>query len=331
MSPPGASVVPPAHGGTDAARAPAFDFSTNANALGPSPVALGAIAGADPSRYPDPAYTDARRLLAGLHDRAPEEIVVGGGACELIHRAVRAAAGPVVLWEPTFGEYRYAATVAGLPVLATRDADAFAATLPDAALAVLCVPSSPVGTVPGEDWLTAVADRAAAAGCRLLLDLAYHPLSQVRPRLPATAWQLWAPNKAHGVTGVRAGYLLAPLPDADRLRAAPSWVLSVHGEAFLRCVADPAARTWVRDTRRTLWRWRDELATDLAALGLRVDVGAANYLLVDVGDGEATTRRLRAAGIGVRDAASFGMPATLRLSAQPSNARAALRAALASS
>lgn len=65
------------------------------------------------------------------------------------------------------------------------------------------------------------------------------------------------------------------------------------------------------------------------ALDLRVDVGAANYLVAHVVDAAATTTRLRAAGIGVRDATSFGMPAALRLSAQPPDAQAALCAALA--
>jgi histidinol-phosphate aminotransferase len=174
----------------------------------------------------------------------------------------------------------------------------------------------------------AVADEAAAAGCRLLLDLAYHPLAEVRPDLPRSAWQLWAPNKAHGVTGVRAGYVLAPPTDATHLRAAPSWVVSAHGEAFLGCLPDPDARRWVRDTRRTLWCWRDALAAELRALDLDVEVGVANYLLVHVGDAAATARRLRATGVGVRDATSFGIPTALRLSAQPPAARAALCAAL---
>lgn len=322
------TVVPPPHGGTDDAGAPAIDFSTNANALGPSPVAMEALAAADPSRYPDPAYTEVRGAIGGLHDRDPDEVVVGGGACELIHRAVRTAAGPVVLLEPTFGEYRYAAALARAPVRATADAEAFIAALPGAALAVLCVPSSPAGIVQDEDWLHAAAAEAATVGCRLLLDLAYHPLSEQRPALPESAWQVWAPNKAHGVTGVRAAYLLAPSADVTALRAAPSWVLSAHGAAFLRCVPDPAAHRWVRETRRTLWGWRDELTTSLRALDLRVDVGAANYLLVHVGNATATTSRLRAAGIGVRDATSFGIPTALRLSAQPPAAQAALCAAL---
>lgn len=318
----------PVHGGTDGGAAPAFDFSTNANPLGPGPAVSAALAAADPSRYPDPAYIAVRAGLAAMHGRTADEVVVGAGACELIHRALRVAGGPVVLLEPTFGEYRYAAAAAGLSVRAATDLDAAARLLPGAALAVLVMPSTPVGLVPDEDRLAAFAAAARAAGCRLLLDLAYHPLAQHRPVPPSHAWQLWAPNKAHGVTGVRAGYLLAPRDDAERLRVAPSWVLSAHGAVFLGCLSQPRARAWVRSTRATLWTWRDELAADLRGLGIGLEVGCATYLVAHVGDAGRVTARLRDRGVAVRDATSFGLPGALRLSAQPPAARSALVAAL---
>jgi histidinol-phosphate aminotransferase len=313
------------HGGTDAQPPPRFDFSTNANALGPSPIAVAALRAADPAAYPDPDYTGLRVALADWHDRRPEEIVVGAGACELIHRAVRTTGGPVVLLEPTFGEYRYAAEVAGAPVRVARDLDTWLRLLPGAALAFLCVPNSPDGSVADP---TTLADAAADAGCRLVIDLAYHPLSQVRPSPPAHAWQLWAPNKAHGVTGVRAAYLVTDAEAARRLRRAPSWILSTHGEAFLATLPSVAARRWVADTRATLWRWRDQLADRLRAADVAVTVGAANFLLAHVGDAAGTTARLRRDGIRVRDATSFGLPGALRLSAQPPPAQQALLAAL---
>lgn len=315
----------PAHGGTDAGPSPRFDFSTNANAFGASPVAHAALRAVDPAGYPDPAYTDLRAALAAWHDRRPEEIVVGAGACELIHRAVRTAGGPVVLHEPTFGEYRYAADVAGVPVRAAHDLDTWLRLLPGAALAFLCVPNTPDGSVADPARL---ADAATDAGCRLLVDVAYHPLSQIRPQLPDHAWQLWAPNKAHGVTGVRAAYLVTDAAAAARLGRAPSWVLSAHGAAFLATLPSAAAQRWVADTRATLWQWRDELADRLIAAGVPVTVGAANFLLAHVGDATGTAARLRRDGIRVRDATSFGLPDALRLSAQPPAAQEALLAAL---
>lgn len=82
-------VLTPIHGGTDAGPAPRYDFSTNANSLGPDPYALAAIQAADPSRYPDPLYTQLHQALAAFHGVAPEQVAVGGGTSEIIHRLTR--------------------------------------------------------------------------------------------------------------------------------------------------------------------------------------------------------------------------------------------------
>lgn len=43
-------VLTPIHGAPDSGPEPRYDFSTNANALGPNPVALAYLRRADPSR-----------------------------------------------------------------------------------------------------------------------------------------------------------------------------------------------------------------------------------------------------------------------------------------
>lgn len=67
-------VLRPIHGGTDEGPEPLYDFSTNANALGPNPVALAYLRRADPSRYPDPLYRRLRRALAEAHGVSPEQL-----------------------------------------------------------------------------------------------------------------------------------------------------------------------------------------------------------------------------------------------------------------
>ena len=100
-------VLRPIHGGTDEGPEPLYDFSTNANALGPNPVALAYLRRADPSRYPDPLYRRLRRALAEAHGVSPEQVAVGTGTSELIHRLARWTylRGPILLLPPTFGEY----------------------------------------------------------------------------------------------------------------------------------------------------------------------------------------------------------------------------------
>lgn len=321
-------VLRPIHGGTDEGPEPRYDFSTNANALGPDPFALEAVRAADPSRYPDPLYTRLHAELAAHHGAEEGQVAVGSGSSELIHRLVRWRwlRGPMLILPPTFSEYARAAQPAELPLLRARSPREFLELLPRATLAFLCVPNNPTGEV--YDFLWEAAQKAGETKVTLVLDLAYYSLLQNPPPLPPTAWRLYGPNKAHGLTGVRSAYLLAPCDLGHFRDLAPSWVLSVHGEAFLRAVLQPASQGWLEATRQTLWRWRAELAEGLREMGLEVREGAANFLLVRVGQATAVARALRSRGVRVRDCTSFGLPEWLRLSAQAPEARQALLEAL---
>jgi len=142
-------VLRPIHGGTDEGPEPLYDFSTNANALGPNPVALAYLRRADPSRYPDPLYRRLRRALAEAHGVSPEQVAVGTGTSELIHRLARWTylRGPILLLPPTFGEYARAARALDLPLWEAESPEAFLELLPKSSLAFLCVPNNPTGEV----------------------------------------------------------------------------------------------------------------------------------------------------------------------------------------
>lgn len=321
-------VLTPIHGGTDAGPAPRYDFSTNANSLGPDPYALAAIQAADPSQYPDPLYTQLHHALAAFHGVAPEQVAVGGGTSELIHRLTRwrYLRGPMLILPPTFSEYARAAQPAELPLLRAADAESFLSLLPKATLAFLCVPNNPTGEV--YSFIEEAAHIAEQYRIVLVLDLAYYHLLPSPPALPPNAWRLYSPNKAHGLTGVRAGYLVAPQSLVHFRNLAPSWVVGVHGEAFLRATLQPSSQGWLASTCEELWRLRKQLANGLRALGLEVQESPANFLLVKVGRATRVARRLRSEGIRVRDCTSFGLPEWLRLSAQPAEAQEALLEAL---
>ena len=312
------------HGGPDGGPEPLFDFSSNANALGPNPVALEAVRAADLSRYPDPAYTALRTRLGARHGVPAGRVVVGAGASELIHRVVRVFGGPVLTLEPTFGEYAAAARAAGVEHLATYGPEAFLEALPGAGVAFLAQPDNPGGEVHEAAFLDEAARRAREGGARLVVDLAYAPLVEGGVPRPAEALQLHAPNKAHGLVGVRAGYLVLPpgLAAESLVEAAPSWVIGTAAVAFLEAQAGEAARAWVRSTRPRLWLWRSALAASLRALGYEVREGAANFLMARLG--AAAAGRLRRRSIRVRPLDDKGLPDWARLSAQPPAAQQAL-------
>ncbi|WP_152560733.1 pyridoxal phosphate-dependent aminotransferase [Thermus caliditerrae] len=318
-------VLKPIHGGPDGGPEPLYDFSTNANALGPNPVILEYLRRADPSRYPDPLYRSLHRLLAEAHGVPESHVAVGTGTSELIHRLARWSflRGPILLLRPTFSEYARAARALDLPLWEVESPEAFLRRLPQSALAFLCVPNNPTGEV--YPFLEEAAQRAGGA---LVLDLAYQPLLETPLSLPPGTWLLHSPNKAHGLTGVRAGYLVAPLDLTPLRHLAPSWPVSVYGEAFLLGHLDPEAQAWLEESKRELHRLRSLLAQGLRALGLEVRESPANFLLVRVGKATEVARALRARGIRVRDATSFGLGEWLRLSAQREEAQEALLKAL---
>ena len=343
------AILPGVHGGPDALGVPAHDFSTNSNACGPCPAALSALQQADATRYPDPAYTALRAVLAALHGVAPDRIVVAGSASEFIHRITTWArlhgCTQVLLPPHSYGDYAQAAQAHGLAVLRRSAKAAVGGEGADAAtpatLHWACEPASPLGTA---DAVLAAWHAPTPPGSVRVLDCAYRPLrlatSHSDPELPASAWQLWSPNKSLGLTGVRAAYAVAPAEAEGMVPAlqslAPSWPVGAHGVALLEAWATPAVQQWVADCLPTLRSWKDRQMALCTQLGWSVVPGSlANYFVATLptaqcaGDSSAQTANLLAAlrqhGIKLRDCTSFGLPGAVRLGVLPPASQDALR------
>jgi histidinol-phosphate aminotransferase len=326
------------HGGTDALGVPAHDFSTNRNACGPCPQAVAALAEVHVAQYPDPHYTDVRAQLAAWHGVPARRVVVAGSASEFIHRitahAVRSGAQQVTVPTHSYGDYPHAASVWGLP-LPPRASHAAAAGLHWA-----CEPSSPCGWA--EDVAPLWAQPLTAQTWRVL-DCAYAPLRlHGAPSHGLTmdeVWQLWTPNKALGMTGVRAAYAIAPADVSDAelatLRAlAPSWVVGAHGVAMLQAWTSAAVQNWLQQSLCTLRQWQAQQLALCADLGWHVLPGhQANYWVArwpDALHGAPMAQRLqdlRTQGIKLRDCASFGLPGHVRMGVLPPASQQALRQA----
>lgn len=303
------------HGGPDALGVPAHDFSTNANACGPCPQALAALREADRSRYPDPAYTALRARLAAFHGVEAGRIVVAASASEFIHRitacAARAGLRHAVLPAHGYGDYARAAQAWGL-----------ASAPQEPALHWACEPASPLGTADAA--LAQWARQPAPPGTLRVIDCAYAPLrlEGAGAAPPGDAWQMWTPNKALGLTGVRAAYAIAPgtaegVSQAAAVQAlAPSWPLGADGVALLQAWVEEDAQAWLAASLATLRGWKARQAALCTALGWAVVPGSlANYFTarLPVADVPAVLQALRGRGVKLRDCASFGLPGHVRL------------------
>ena len=308
------------HGGPDAHGVPLHDFSTNSNACGPCPHTRAALQSCDASRYPDPTYSHLKLQLAAFHGVVSERIVLCGSASEFIFRItawVAQQGGKAVrVPQHAYGDYAQAARAWGLSVVTTGQ---------DSALQWHADPSSPLG----QSLVESCAWDCAAVQ---VLDCAYEPLrlsgtSAWTPLQRDALWQLYTPNKALGLTGVRAAYAIAPLGSAQSVaaleRLCASWPLGAHGVALLQSWVQPVVQAWLAQSRVKLVLWKARQCSQLESLGWICQPSDTNFFCArplgeapgfDLGQKLVA---LRSQGIKLRDATSFGLPGHVRVCVQP--------------
>jgi histidinol-phosphate aminotransferase len=309
------------HGGPDSRGVPLHDFSTNSNACGPCPQALAAVRSVDPAHYPDPEYIDLRAALASFHGVAAQRVLLAASGSEFIVRMtswVRGQGGSRVR-VPTAGyaDYSQSARVQGLQLVSFSG---------DADLAWACDPSSPLGQADPE--------LARLRAATVVLDRAYEPLRlsgalALDEQRLAPCWQLWTPNKALGLTGVRAAYAIAPADAheaAEQLEAlAPSWPIGAHGVAMLRAWCEPQTQEWLSQSLDKLREWKRRQLAMCESLGWECLPSDTNFFVARIPG--PSLEQLRERDVKLRDCTSFGMPGHARLSVQPPVSQDALRLA----
>ncbi len=318
------------HGGPDRHGAPLHDFSTNSNACGPCPAALAAVQGADASQYPDASYTALRQQLADFHGVSVRRVLLAASASEFIFRITGRVAqqGASAVWLPphSYGDYAQAARAHSVAV-ATNAAEA--------QLLWACEPSSPLGSAQA-GLADGVAQLGTSAVC--VLDRAYEPLrlsgvpSLAEAQLQSV-WQLWTPNKALGLTGVRAAYAIAPVGAQEAATAleqlCPSWPVGAHGVTMLQAWCRIDVQAWLANSLNTLRDWKARQLALCTALDWSCLPSDSNFFCARPALPEGVTQQqalvtLRAQGIKLRDTASFGLPGQVRISVLPPAAQDAL-------
>jgi histidinol-phosphate aminotransferase len=310
-------------------------LASNEGAFGPLPGAVAAFEAAvgELNRYPDGGGLRLREALAERHGVAPEQVVPGNGADELIRLCAVStldARDRAVLPWPSFPSYVAAAACCGAEAVRvplrgrTLDLDALLAAgkRPGTKLAYLATPNNPTGTLPTRAALRRLLDELPnEVVC--VLDEAYAEYADPEPdgiRLVAEGRErlcvLRTFSKVYGLAALRIGYAVASPDVADALdRVRPIFNVNQPAqEAALASLHEPDA---VAGRVAHARRGRERLLAAMRAAGLEPEPSQANFVYAEVpgGEGAELANALLSEGVIVRALAGFGAPGAIRVTA----------------
>jgi len=293
--------------GVDPATIVRFDLNTSPE---PPAFAAGLLAAgrfeAPLSEYPPSDYRLLIAAAAETYGVAPEEILVGAGADEildLVGKAFLPAGGRAVVPIPTYAMYRViteqrGATMIAVPRLGRADdyrldLPATRAAAADADLVWLCSPNNPTGLPEPDgaiaellDGIAADADAAGRPPAIVLLDEAYaefvgRSLLDLRFEHPNLVIAPTA-SKAYALAGLRVGFAVARQETIERIAPyRPPGSVSTVSVTVVNAALDEPSAMAANVARVEAERTR--LTDALRAAGWDVGPTVTNFLLVDFG------------------------------------------------
>ncbi len=272
-----------------------------------------------------PEYGPLTQAAAQAWGVEPANLLPVNGADEGIALLLRAFTGPgdaVVLPVPTFPMYRIYAEQCGTPIIAvplaadfTLDLQAIREAIPRGAILSLVSPNNPSGRAIPEAQLLELLE--AAEGRPVLVDETYGPFCNQNfapflARFPNLIL-LRTLSKAHGLPGLRCGFILAQpsvIAQLEPLRP-PFNVNGIAAQLGAQMLSsDPGLRARLRGAVQA----RARLQARLEALGIATIPSDTHFFLVDLGTrAPAAVATLRAQRILVKDLATT-LPGFLRIS-----------------
>ncbi len=271
------------------------DFSSNINPLGPPAGLLDHLKEALPDivAYPTPQARELRAVLANYLNVAPEQLLPGNGANELIHY--------ILLWRrpkrvfvpaPSFSEYERAAVLAGAEVerycLLPGEEDDFGSLgrrLERGDLLVFCNPNNPTGVLYPRRDLLGLLEAAAGRGAEVMIDESFvfltgKPEESLREIKSDHLWVVISLTKLWSLPGLRLGCAVGPQGDIEKItRWGDPWRVNyLAQQAGLYCLKSSG---YLKKSLALIEGERKFLMQGFQDMGaFHVYEGAANYLLL---------------------------------------------------
>ncbi|MDE0018114.1 MAG: histidinol-phosphate transaminase [Candidatus Poribacteria bacterium] len=307
-------------------------LASNENPLGPSPLAVQAIAEstAQVHLYPDGNAYYLKKDVARHLGISPEYLIFGNGSndvLQLIAETYIAPGDEVIYAAGAFVVYGLvtklcSATAVVVPMVNdTHDLSAMAAAITDKTKVIFIAnPNNPTGTMVTADETAAFMEQVPA-DVLVVFDEAYYEYV-ARSDYPQTLpYVLEGRNfiitrtfsKIYGLAGLRIGYGIAPPPLVETLnRVRQPFNCSLVGQAAARAALKDTAH--VKESQRSNAAGKVFLYKAFDDMGLRYIETEGNFIMLHVEQsGAEITDALLKQGVIVRPMAGYGYPNTVRV------------------
>jgi histidinol-phosphate aminotransferase len=296
-----------------------YKLASNESPYGPLPSVARAIAAAatDVNWYPDNTAAALTEAIARRHDVPPAHIAVGCGSVGVTQQLLAAAAEPgdevLFAWR-SFEAYPILVPLTGASGVRvplrdeTHDLAAMAdAITPRTRVIFVCNPNNPTGTIVHRPELEEFLDRVPA-DCLVVLDEAYADYVRDTGVPDGTDLYRDRPNvavlrtfsKAHGLAGLRVGYLVGHEPVAAAVRTT-MLPFTVNALAQTAAIASLAAEAELLERVDQAVKERARVRDELLALGWTVPPTEANFVWIRLGgDTQDFAAACARAGVSVR-------------------------------
>ena len=304
-------------------------LASNENPLGPSPKATQAMRAAleNAQLYPDGGGFYLRSALAARLGFARENIILGNGSNEVIEFLGHAFLNPgddVIVSEHAFIAYKLIATLFGARAIETPSPDyehdleaMLNAITPTTRIIFIANPNNPTGTLISQAKIDKFISRLPES-IVTVFDEAYFEFLENPPdtlqyiRDGRDIVVLRTFSKIHGLASLRVGYGIARRELIEVLQKTRQ-PFNANGIAQAGALAALADEAHQRKTKRVADQGRVYLEEQFAGMKLRFVPGAANFVMVNVGDGAAVFKKLLAEKIIVRPLRGYNLPEWVRI------------------
>ncbi|MEN8773497.1 MAG: histidinol-phosphate transaminase [Akkermansiaceae bacterium] len=305
-------------------------LASNENPLGPSPKAKLAMAESIENAhiYPDGGGYRLRTALAEKHGVAFENVVLGNGSNEIIellcHSFLKPGAG-LIAAEHAFVVYKLMATLFGADYIEVpdpgfvHDLDAMLeAITPETRLVFIANPNNPTGTLVGQEeidrFMAGLPDHVVA-----VFDEAYHEFLEDAPdairyvKEGRNVCVMRTFSKAQGLSALRIGYGITNAEVAGLLNRSrqPFNANAIAQAAALAAIQD---EEHISATVNNNAAGRTYFESAFAERGWEFVPSHANFVLVNVGDGDRVFAELLKQGVIVRAMRGYKLPEWVRIS-----------------